>query len=199
MKPMLRLFSGIGVLLLLTGCGASVITMNTANLQYPASTSAKKPAGDTILKIYISDIIDERVSVGDVCNSYDSDGAIDSKWSSSKDVKLFIEEAVAAELALEGIDVIDEAEKQNLQNVPELKGKVRIFYGWLDEGSNYTSKVNVDFYIVSGNYTIFYKSYLGENNLGLCSASLVQSTRSAVHAAAVDIKELLIKEAAYAK
>jgi hypothetical protein len=199
MRQMFRLILVIGVLFLLTSCGASVISKNTANLQYSANPSSGRTGGDSNLKIYISGIIDERASAGDVCNSYDTDGVIDGKWSSSKDVKLFIEEAIAAELSSDGVQVIGEENRQNYPNVPELKGKVRIFYGWLEDGSNYASKVNVDFYIVNKTYTIFYKSYLGENSTGVCGVSLVQSTRNAMSAAAADIKEMLIKEAAYVK
>jgi hypothetical protein len=187
------------VLLILTSCGASIKTVNTMDLEYPVNPSLSATANVTGQKILISEFSDERASKNDVCNSYDADGEIDGTWNSPREVKNFIKEAISAELVSEGIETITDENKSNHPDVPELKGKIRIFYGWLDEKSNYISRVNVDFYIVSKSYTIFYKSYLGESDTGSCGVSLVQSTRSAMRAAAVDIKDMLLKEAAYVK
>jgi hypothetical protein len=199
MRIMFRLAALSAILLIFTSCGASIISVNTANLDYAANPSLNKTAVTSELKIQLSEIIDERASLGDICNSYDADGQIDGKWNSSREVKNFIKEAISSELESEGIVVIADENKLNHPDIPELKGKVRIFYGWLSEKSNYASKVNVDFYITQKSYTIFYKSYLGENTTGSCGASLVQSTRSSMRAAATDIKEILLKEAAYVK
>lgn len=198
----MRIFFRLAVLsaflLVLTSCGASIITVNTADLVYTTNTSLNKTTGGVGLQLLLTEIIDERPS-GDLCNSYDTDGLIDGRWNSPKEVKTFIKEAISSELKAEGIDVIVDENKLSHPDIPELKGKVRIFYGWPGEKQNYITKVNVDFYITLKSYTIFYKSYLGENMTGRCDASLIQSTRSAMRVAAADIRNILQKEAEYVK
>ena len=191
--------AGIISILLFTGCGASVITINTATLDYPLKSYSDSTSSEGHYSIIISDISDERPSFGDICNSYDTDGQIDGKWNASKEVRTFIKEAISSELAAEGVEVITSADKINDMNILRLKGRVKIFYGWLEGKSNYASRVSVDFVILNKSYNVFYKSYLGENNTGSCGLSLMNSTKDALHKAAVDIKEILIKEAAYVK
>jgi hypothetical protein len=188
----LRLLFLLVFIVTLISCGTIYNKGQVVSLIYqPVQNNTLKPEAKQI-DIVFTEFSDARTS-WDICNTFNTDGEVDSTWTSSPGVSDYIKNAIIKELSLRNIKV-DSTATPGSPNILELKGFVRIFYSW-PIGASTQSAVNIDLELLHNSYRVFYNSYYSDNVTKGCGPGLTQALRITLQKAADEIEGFLRKEA----